>query len=402
MALTYEDRPERSHTPQARLGVAVIGAGFAGRAHLEAVRRTGVARSIAVAERPGSAPDPARRRPLVDLLTDDYRQLLEDETIDVVHNCLPNALHAEVSAAALAAGKHIISEKPLAINDAEADELQRLAEESGLVNAVCFNYRFYPLVREFRARIADGTIGRPFLIHGGYLQDWLLRQSDYNWRVATERGGRSRAVADIGSHWVDLVSYVLNSPVLEVLASFGRLHDQRLRPAVESTTFASSGADGELVDIETEDWAVLLLRLENGATAQAVVSQVSAGSKNGLWLQVDGTHTAMRWEQERPEELWIGRRGAPNELLLKDAELLAPEAAPYAVLPGGHPEGWHGALTKLVGSVYRTILDGDAPDYPTFADGVSAVRFVEAALASDESGQWQPVRRESARERMQP
>jgi predicted dehydrogenase len=182
--------------------------------------------------------------------------------------------------------------------------------------------------------------------------------------------------------------------VAEVLASFGRLHDRRLRPVVEADTFGSSASASELVDVETEDWATLLLRLENGVTAQAIVSQVSAGSKNGLRVQIDGTKAAMRWEQERPEELWIGHRGAPNELLLKDPEALAPAAAAYASLPGGHPEGWHGALTKLVASVYRTIADGGEPDFPTFADGVHAVRFVEAALASDASGRW-----ESATER---
>jgi predicted dehydrogenase len=389
LALTYEDRPERSHVPRTRLGVAVVGGGFAGRAHIEAARRTGAARSLALAVRA-----PEGRHDAVDTVTGDYRQLLEDDSIDVVHNCLPNALHAEVTAAALEAGKHVISEKPLAVTGAEADELQRLADASGLVNAVCFNYRFYPLVRELRARVAAGDIGRPILVHGGYLQDWLLRQGDYNWRVETARGGRSRAVADIGSHWVDLVSYVLDSPVVDVHAGLGRVHDQRRRPAVDTATFARSDSPDELVDVETEDWATLLLRLENGATAQAVVSQVSAGSKNNLRLQVDGTAAALRWEQERPEELWIGRRGAANELLLKDSELLAPDAAGHAALPGGHPEGWNDALTKLVASVYRTILEGAEPDFPTFTDGVNGVRFVEAALASDESGCWQPVRTE--------
>jgi predicted dehydrogenase len=389
VALTYKDRPERSDEAQTRLGIAVVGGGFAGSAHLEAARRTGAARSLALAVR-----TPGTRYDGVDTLTGDYRQLLRDETIDVVHNCLPNALHAEVTAAALEAGKHVISEKPLAISNAEADELQRLADASGVVNAVCFNYRFYPVVRELRARIAAGAIGRPILVHGAYLQDWLLRQADYNWRIEQERGGRSRAVADIGSHWVDLVSYVLDTRVTEVLASFGRLHDQRHRPAVDTATFTATATDSELVDVDTEDWATLLLRLENGATAQAVVSQVSAGSKNNLRIQVDGADAALRWEQERPEELWTGRRGAPNELLLKDPEFLTPEAKAHTALPAGHPEGWHDALTKLVGSVYRTILDGSEPDFPTFADGAAAVRFVDAAVSSDESGRWQTVRTE--------
>jgi predicted dehydrogenase len=389
LALTYQDRPERSRPPRTGLGVAVVGGGFAGTAHVEAARRTGFARTVALAVRRAAGRDDR-----VDVLTDDYRELLADPTIDVVHNCLPNALHAEVTAAALEAGKHVISEKPLAISQAEAQELQRLADASGLVNAVCFNYRFYPLVRELRARVDAGTIGSPILVHGAYLQDWLLWQRDYNWRVDTARGGRSRAVADIGSHWADLVTYVVGSPVAEVLASFGRLHDQRHRPVVATETFKASGSCDELVDVETEDWATLLLRLENGVTAQAVVSQVSAGSKNNLRVQVDGTHAALRWEQERPEELWIGRRGAPNELLLKDPEFLTADAAGQAALPGGHPEGWNDTLTKLVASVYRTIADGAEPDFPTFADGVGAARFVEAALSSHADGCWQPVRTE--------
>lgn len=369
----------------------MIGGGFSGRAHLEAIRRTGAAGAVALVARTGDAAAVAARQVHVDWVTDDYSLLLADESIDVIHVCVPNALHAAVSAAALTAGKHVVSEKPLAIALDEADELQRLAEESGLVHAACFNYRFYPLVREARAQIAAGTIGRPILIHGGYLQDWLLRQTDYNWRVDADRGGPSRAVADIGSHWVDLVSFVLGERVLDVRAELGRVYDQRLRPAVEVETFASADAEASLTEVETEDWASLLLRFEGGATAHALVSQVSAGSKNALWFQVDGTEASLRWEQERPEELWIGRRGRPSELLVKDPEMLSPEAAAYAALPGGHPEGWHDALTKLVGAVYRTIRHGDPPDFPTFADGADAVRFADAALASGELDQWQPV-----------
>lgn len=375
----------------AGLGVGVVGAGFAGRAHLAAVRRSGLAGTLVLAERSAAAAGAAERGVQLDAWTTDYRRLLQDERIDVVHVCVPNALHAEVTAAALAAGKHVVSEKPLGVTAAEAVELQRLAEDAGRVNAVCFNYRFYPLVRELRARIAQGALGRPVLVHGGYLQDWLLRETDYNWRVGAAVGGRSRAVADIGSHWADLSSFVLGQRITEVSAVFGRLHEQRRRPVEATETFASAPVAAELTDVETEDWASLLVRFSNGTTGQALVSQVSAGSKNGLRVQVDGSEAAARWEQERPEELWIGRRGSANELLLKDPEVLTAEAATYCDLPAGHPEGWHDALTKLVRSVYRAIVDGDAGDFPTFADGVAAARFVDAAVASAETGAWQPL-----------
>lgn len=373
------------------LGVAVIGGGFAGRAHVDAIRRTGAARSISLAEVSKAAAEEAGRALGLEGVSHDYRRLLADEAIEVVHNCLPNALHAEVSAAALVAGKHVISEKPLAVTGSDAEELARLAEKAGVTHAVCFNYRFFALVREMRARIAAGSIGRPLIVHGDYLQDWLLRQTDYNWRISVERGGPSRAVADIGCHWIDLASFVLGQRVTAVYAEFGRAYEQRLRPLQETNTFATSAAGSSLVDVHTEDWASLLLRFEGGVKGQLLVSQVSAGSKNRLRLQVDGSEAALQWGQERPEELWVGRRGRPSELLVKDPEVLLPDAAAHAALPAGHIEGWHDALVKLVGAVYRTIQDGAAPDFPTFADGVEAARFIEAVLTSSRTGEWQTV-----------
>jgi predicted dehydrogenase len=370
------------------LHVGVIGGGLSGTAHVRALRRTGLAASVTLAGSSRASAEAARRRLDVDAVTDDYRRLLADDGIDVVHVCVPNDLHAEVIAAAFEAGKHVIAEKPLAVTSAEADELERRASASKLVHAVCFNYRFYPLVLEARARIARGELGAVALVHGGYLQDWLLRREDYDWRVDSQRGGRSRTVADIGSHWADLAAFLLGSFPTEVFATLGRMHPYRQPPA------GRNGAAGETdeLPVDTEDWGALLLRFETGVVGQALVSQVSPGSKNRLWLQVDGSEAALSWEQQRPEELWIGRRGRPNEIVLKDAETLSPAARAYVGLPAGHPEGWHDALANLVRTVYRTVQDGVARDFPTFTDGAAGVRVVEAALESAPSGRWAPIR----------
>ncbi|MDB4896122.1 MAG: dehydrogenase [Firmicutes bacterium] len=357
-----------------RLRAALIGAGFIGPAHVEAVRRLGYVDVVALV---GSDRERAEAKAAalhIPRAYSDLTAILADPDIDVIHNCTPNHLHFRINQQILAAGKHVISEKPLAVTTAEADQLARLAAEAGVVNAVCFNYRAYPLVQEMRARIARGDIGDVRLIHGGYLQDWLLYATDDNWRVDPAAGGASRAVADIGSHWVDTVEFVTGLPVTEVMADLG-------------TFFAAR---------RTEDCATVLLRFANGAKGSMTISQISPGRKNRLHFEVDGSQEAFAWDQEHPSDLWIGRRSEANGHLLRDPALLTDEARPFAHYPGGHNEGWPDGLKNLCAQVYAYIAAGkdprrDPPPFPTFATGARIVRIVSAILASSRQGAWMPV-----------
>jgi predicted dehydrogenase len=361
--------------PTRRLRAALVGAGFIGPAHVEAVRRLGYVDVVALV---GSDPERAAAKAAalhIPRAYSDLRDILADPDIDVIHNCTPNHLHFRINQEILAARKHVITEKPLAVTPAEGDELERLAAAAGVVNAVCFNYRAYPLVQEMRARIARGDIGDVRLIHGGYLQDWLLYETDDNWRIDPAAGGASRAVADIGSHWIDTVEFVTGLHVTEVMADLGTFFAPRRR---------------------TEDCATVLLRFDNGAKGSLMVSQISPGRKNRLHFEVDGSQEAFAWDQERPSELWIGRRSEANGLLLRDPSLLTDEARAYAHYPGGHNEGWPDGLKNLCAQVYAYVAAGKDPrrdpaPFPTFATGARLVRAVSAILESSRCGAWVPV-----------
>jgi predicted dehydrogenase len=379
-----------------RLRAAVIGTGFMGGAHVEGLRRIDGVDIVAVAS---GTPELAREmaeRAAIPKHYDDWRQVLNADDVDVVHNCTPNYLHHEVNMAAIRAGKHIFSEKPLAMTAAEAEELLQAAGEAGVVHAVNFNYRGYPLVQQARAMVASGEIGTPLLIHGHYLQDWLLFDTDYNWRVLLDEGGSSRAMADIGSHWCDLVQFVSGLRIEAVCAQLKTVHGTRKKPSEEVRTFETAVGVTENVSVETEDAVIVMLRFEGGAIGSLVVSQVSAGRKNHQWFEIDGSRQALAWDQERPNELWIGHRTEPNQTLIKDAALMAPEAAAYAHYPGGHPEGYPTGFKNTFRNFYRFIREGrdprrDPADFPTFADGLRANVIVEAVLESNRTGGWVDV-----------
>lgn len=381
-----------------RIKAALIGAGFVGPAHVEAVRRLGYVDVVALAgsDQPRAAAKAAALH--IPQAYGDYRAVLADPAIEVVHNCTPNHLHLQINREALAAGKHVISEKPLALTPAEADELASLAATAGVANAVCFNYRAYPLVQEMQARIARGDLGEVRLVHGSYLQDWLLLETDYNWRVDPVRGGASRAVADIGSHWIDTVEFVTGRRVTAVLADLGTFLPIRQLPAAGAETFTGStastgGAGGTAATISTEDCATVLLRFDNGAKGSLTISQISPGRKNRLQFEVDGSREAFAWDQERPSELWIGRRSEANSQLLRDPALLTEQARAYAHYPGGHNEGWPDGLKNLCAQFYAYVAAGKDPlrdpaPFPTFATGARLVRVVAAVLESHRRGTW--------------
>ena len=289
------------------------------------------------------------------------REALESSGADVFHLAVPNALHAPYAREVLAAGKHVICEKPLALTSAESADLVKTAAASGKVAAVSYNLRFYPMVREARERIASGSLGNIHAVHGAYLQDWLLYDTDWNWRLEPSRGGALRAVADIGTHWLDMVSFVTGLKIARVFADFSTVHPIRKKPKGEVQTFAGKGVKNE--DLEdarmvTEDQAAILLRFSNGAIGSLMVSQTSAGRKNSLSFEADGNAGALAWHSEDPNRLWLGHRDRPNELLDKDPALLSEAARKATAYPGGHQEGYPDTFRQLFASVYAYIAQG--------------------------------------------
>lgn len=377
-------------TEISQLRAGVVGTGFIGAVHVEALRRLG----IEVVGVVGSTPERARAKTLAPVI-DSYDALLDDDYVDVVHLTTPNHLHYPQVKQALEAGKHVVCEKPLALTTEQSAELVDLAERSGLVHCTNFNIRFYPQVQQARALVRDGVVGEVWNVHGGYLQDWLLLPSDWNWRLEPGKGGDLRAVADIGSHWLDLTQFVVDRRVESLLADLATTIPVRRRPAGEIETFASADdIEREDAAMRTEDFAHILLRFEGGARGALVVSQVSAGRKNSLRFEVDGSRGALAWDSERNEELWLGHRGKPNELLLRDPAMFAPEARARSGLPGGHAEGFAETFKELYRTVYAAVAAGappDRPDYPTFADGHWENVLGDAVALSNRERGWVEV-----------
>ena len=383
-----------------RIGMGIVGAGFVGPHHVDAVRRLGYVDVVAVA---GSSQTSAQKK--ADALGarkayGSYEALLDDPDVQVVHNATPNYLHYPVNAAAIAKGKHVISDKPLAMTAAEAKKLVDAANKAGIVHAVTFNYRGNPLVQQARQAIARGDIGTPHFLVGHYLQDWLIKDTDYSWRLEPDKGGASSALGDIGSHWCDLAQHISGLKITHVLGDITTVIAKRKKPVGSREAFQAAGGNEqvELVDISVEDLASVLLRFDNGAKGSFSVGQVCAGHKNDLILEICGGGGSIRWRQEHQNELWLGHRDRPNELLQKDPSLIASEAQPYAHLPGGHQESWADAFTNIMRDIYGFIAAGRKPSDPhppafaTFEDGHRANCIVEAVLESAKKGSvWTKV-----------
>jgi predicted dehydrogenase len=373
--------------------VGVVGTGFIGPAHVEALRRLGI-EVIGIA---GSSRDralPKARALGLSKVYDAFESLIADPLINVVHITSPNHLHYPQVKAALLAGKHVVCEKPLAMNSKESAELAVLAREKNLINAVNFNIRFYPIAQHARSVVQSGNIGDVFIIQGSYLQDWLLLPTDWNWRLEPELGGEMRAVSDIGSHWLDLVTFITGLKVEAVCADFATFIPIRKKPVSPIDTFSGRPfTSGDYLDqtIRTEDYATILLRFVGGARGVLTVSQVSAGRKNRLYFEIDGSQSSLTWDSEQPNELLVGHRDRPNELLLKDPSLLSPDARQFASYPGGHSEGFPDTFKQLYFAVYRYLAAGDfsaKPDFPTFADGHYEIVLGEAILRSAREEKW--------------
>jgi predicted dehydrogenase len=368
----------------------VVGTGFIGVVHVDALRRLGVEVLGVV----GSTPERAAAKGIAEVY-ESYDALLEDAQVDVVHLTTPNSLHFPQVKEALAAGKHVVCEKPLAVTSEESAELVELAAASGLVNCTNFNIRFYPIVQDARERVRAGELGEVWSVHGGYLQDWLAQPTDWNWRLEPEKGGELRAVGDIGSHWMDLTQFVTGRRIVEVFADLATTIPVRRRPKGEVETFASAGSlEREDAPMSSEDLAHIILRYENGARGSLVVSQVATGRKNSLRFEVDGSAGALAWDSELQEQLWIGRRDEPNEILLRNAALMHPAAAARTHLPVAHAEGFADTFRELYRAVYTDVARGgpsDDPDYPTFRDGHVENVLCDAVALSNRERRWVEV-----------
>ena len=376
-----------------KIKVGVIGSGFVGPIHIEGLRRLGFVDVVALAE---SNIELAKKKANlfnIEKFYGDYRELLKDPTIEVVHNCTPNFMHFKINKDIILAGKHIISEKPLAMNSAESSELVRLAKKAGVVNGINFNYRFYPIIQHIKNIIKNKEIGEVKLVHGSYLQDWLLFDTDYNWRLEPKIGGKSRAVADIGSHWCDLVQHVTGLKIVEVMADMSTIIPIRKKPKKAVETFEHlKPSDYVQMKVTTEDYASVFIKFNNGARGVFTVSQVSPGRKNRLYFEIDGSYSSIVWDQEKPEEVWFGFRDKPNNILVKDPSLLHNEAKSYVHYPGGHPEGYPDGIKNFFRKYYEFILDRKTKcDFPTFSDGHYEVLICEAVLKSYKLKRWVKV-----------
>jgi predicted dehydrogenase len=377
------------------LKTALIGTGFMGKVHAENLRRLGNVEIVAVA---GSSHERAREFGNsigVNRVTGNYQELLEDSTIAAVHVLTPNVLHAPVCHAALKAGKHVLCEKPFTVSLHQARELVDLAAETGLANCIQHNLRYYPVVQQIRRMIEAGDLGEILIVQGTYSQDWLLYDTDWNWRVDAKENGALRAMGDIGSHWMDMIQHVTGLRIAELCADLGTFHRTRRKPKGSVETFAGKqlqASDYETVAIDTDDFGSVLLRLGDRARGAFTVSQMSAGRKNQFTIDIYGTESGVSWNQERPDELWIGQRNSPNQIIVKDPTLLYPQAAAYADLPGGHSEGYDDTHKQVFKRFYARVADPVAPvDYPTFEDGLLGMHLLEKIAESAKQRGWVTV-----------
>ena len=376
---------------------AVIGTGFIGPVHVEALRRAGVEVRGMLGSSATKSIEAAKRLGL-GRAYQDLDELLKDESVDCVHITSPNCAHYEQASKCLKAGKHVLCEKPLAMDSTQSAKLVELAKQTGLAAGVNYNIRYYPLCIEAAQRRRQGELGKIYHVTGSYVQDWLFHQSDFNWRVMAEAAGSLRAVADIGTHWLDLVYAITGLNVEAVCADLQTVFPQRDRPVGGVETFSGKSQAGDRqpddtypVDIDTEDFGSVLIRFQGGARGVLYVSQVTAGRKNCLRWEVAGSNQALAWNSERPNEMWIGHRDQSNQLLTRDPALMHDRAAYFASYPGGHNEGFPDTFKQLFVDFYQSIDDAShaaQPSYPTFADGHREILLCEAILTSACENKW--------------
>ncbi len=382
-----------------RLRAAVAGAGLVGPVHVEALRRLGIEVTgiLGITKEEGRT---VAERLNLDHYYSTFDELCADSRVDVVHICTPNYAHYPMARSALLAGKHVVCEKPLTIQSAEARELARLAHSKGLVGAVCFNMRYYPQIQEARSRVHYGEIGQVHILRGDSALDWLCQPSDWNWRLDPELGGPLRAIADFGSHWLDMLTWITGLRVTAVMADFATFIPVRYKPREEIHLYHESPeftGKSDPVQMSSDDYAAVLLMYEGGAHGSLTVSQVSPGHKDLFRWEINGSLASLAWESETPNQLWIGHREHPNEILVKEPTLLHPEARGMAAFHSGHVEGYPDTFTQLFRDVYTYIDAGDPtlqPGFPTFEDGWRNLALLERIARSAEEKRWVEVKYE--------
>jgi len=373
---------------------AIFGTGFMGRVHLEAGRRT---EGVEVAAVVGRNEDAARRLAtgfFVPSTNTDYREVLRDKNIEAVHICTPNAQHFSMAKDALESGKHVLCEKPLTTSVAESEELVALASRQGLRNCVCHNLRYYPVVQQMRRLREAGELGEILVVQGTYSQDWLLYDTDWNWRVDSKAGGPSRCMADIGSHWFDLAEHLTGLRVTSLSADLQTFHRVRKQPKHSVETFANKmmgPKDYVETPVDTEDFGSVVFQMGNRTRGSMTASQVSAGRKNNFRMEIYGSKASVAWDQERPDELWVGHRDTGNAVFVKDPSLLLPGARSYADLPGGHSEGYDDTFKQLFRRFYASIASSGTPEYPQFVDGSRQLKILNSVLESHRTRRWVDV-----------
>jgi predicted dehydrogenase len=379
----------------AKIKTAIVGTGFMGKVHTENVRRIP---NVEVAAVVGSRPERAQKFADaygIPKAAADLKEVLSDPEISAVHICTPNVDHAPMSKAAVQAGKAVLCEKPLTMTAAESRELVDLAKRENVLNCVQHNLRYYPVVQQIRQMIKAGDLGDILIAQGTYSQDWLLYDTDWNWRIVSEDNGKLRAMGDIGSHWMDMVQHLTGLPITSVCADLATFHKTRKRPKGSIETFSGKkqqAGDYENVSINSDDFGAVLIHLGDRARGAFTVSQMSAGRKNNFPFEIFGTKAGVAWSQEQPDTLWIGHRNEPNQIIIKDPSLLYPAAAKFADLPGGHSEGYDDSHKQVFKNFYAKIADPSVPiDYPTFEDGLRGMILLEKVAESTERRGWVDV-----------
>ncbi|MBI2686959.1 MAG: Gfo/Idh/MocA family oxidoreductase [Acidobacteria bacterium] len=380
----------------ARVSTAIIGTGFMGRVHAEQIRRLGFVDIAGVASVNAAEAAAFGESMGIERTTGNYKELLADPSIQAVHVLTPNAMHYPMSMEALEAGKAVLCEKPLAVSAKEAANMLKLAQKKKVAHAVNHNLRYYPVVQHIRQYIASGELGDVLHVQGTYSQDWLLYDTDFNWRIDAKENGALRAVGDIGSHWMDMIQHLTGLRITALCADLATFHKTRKKPKTAIQTFAGKKlkpSDYDEVKISTEDYGGLLIHLGDSARGAFTASQVAAGNKNRFAFEIYGTKSGVSWNQERPDELWIGNRNEPNRILIKDPSMLMGPAAGFADLPGGHSEGYDDAHKQLYKRFYKRVADPSAPvDYPTFEDGWRGMVLLEKVVESNKKKGWVKVK----------
>ena len=378
--------------------VGIVGSGFIGPAHVEALRRLGFVEVVALCDASLEQAQEKAHQLNIPHAYGDVDALLAHPGLQVVHNCTPNFLHAQVNRQILNAGKHVFSEKPLCLTPEEARELEQLAQKAGVVHGVSFVYRQFAMVQQAASMMRDGSAGRLFSAYGGYHQDWMLLETDFNWRVDAQQGGVSRAVADIGSHWCDTIQFVTGRRIVEVMADLAIVWPTRKASVTAEATFSEHRLDAQYQDIPvtTEDAGSILFRFDDGSKGCFSVSQVSAGRKNRLHFDINASASSLSWDQENPQQLWIGKRSQANQWLSDDPSLLNRDVAGQAHFPGGHSEGWPDAFKNMMLNFYQAVEAGKMPEarerrFASFSEGANVMYIIDAIVKSHQQRRWVSV-----------